>query len=50
MIKRLKTSIKGKLITILGGFTLLLCLSYTGIAVLIAYGTEDTIFENLVKH
>ncbi len=50
MIKRLKTSIKGKLITILGGFTLLLCLSYTGIAVLIAYVTEDTIFENLVKH
>lgn len=48
-MKHLNASIKGKIFLILGGLTLFLCVSYTGVALLVAYVTEDTVLENMLN-
>lgn len=47
---KLNTSIKRQLFVALASFTLFLCVSYTGVAVLIAYVTEDTVLESILNH
>lgn len=47
---KLNTSIKRQLFFTLAGFTLFLCVSYTGVAVLIAYVTEDAVLESILNH
>lgn len=47
---QLNTSIKRQLFFTLAGFTLFLCVSYTGVAVLIAYVTEDAVLESILNH
>jgi signal transduction histidine kinase len=50
MFSRFKTSIKRQLFVALASFTLFLCVSYTGLAVLIAYVTEDAVLESILTH
>lgn len=47
---KLNTSIKRQLFVALASFTLFLCVSYTGVAVLIAYVTEDNVLESILNH
>lgn len=42
-------SIRRSLFAALAGFTVLLCLCYTGLAVVIAYVTEDVLVERLLE-
>lgn len=50
MFAKLNTSIKRQLFVALASFTLFLCVSYTGVAVLIAYVTEDAVLEGILNH
>jgi signal transduction histidine kinase len=50
MFARFKTSIKRQLFVALASFTLFLCVSYTGLAVLIAYVTEDAVLESILSY
>ncbi len=50
MFAPFKTSIKRQLFVTLASFTLFLCVSYTGVAVLIAYVTEDAVLESILGH
>lgn len=46
----LKGSLKLSVFTLFGGFTLLLCLIYSGIGVLAAYVIEDQLIDNLITN
>nr|WP_315477257.1 histidine kinase dimerization/phospho-acceptor domain-containing protein [uncultured Undibacterium sp.] len=50
MFARFKTSIKRQLFVALASFTLFLCVSYTGVAVLVAYVTEDAVLESILSY
>ncbi len=50
MFARFKSSIKRQLFVGLASFTLFLCVSYTGVAVLIAYVTEDAVLESILSY
>lgn len=50
MFASLKTSIKRQLFVAIAGFTLFLCVSYTGVAVLVAYVTEDAVLESILSY
>lgn len=50
ILAHFKTSIKRQLFVALASFTLFLCASYTGVAVLIAYVTEDTVLESILSY
>jgi signal transduction histidine kinase len=50
MFVRFNTSIKRQLFVALASFTLFLCVSYTGVAVLIAYVTEDAVLESILSY
>ncbi|WP_395007174.1 hypothetical protein [Undibacterium sp.] len=50
MFASLKTSIKRQLFVAIAGFTLFLCVSYTGVAVLVAYVTEDAVLERILSY
>lgn len=41
-------SIRGRLFAVLAGFTLLICLCYTGLALVVAYVTEDMLVDRLL--
>ena len=43
------TSIRRRLFAVLAGFTVLLCLCYTGLALVIAYVTEDMLVQRLLE-
>jgi CHASE1-domain containing sensor protein len=42
-------TIRHSLFAALAGFTILICLCYTGLAVVIAYVTEDMLVERLLE-
>ena len=42
-------SIRQRLFAALAGFTVLLCLCYTGLALVIAYVTEDMLVQRLLE-
>jgi signal transduction histidine kinase len=50
MLAKFKTSIQGQLFLALASFTVLLCIGYTGVAVLVAYVTEDMVLESILTH
>ena len=50
MLAKFKTSIQGQIFLALASFTVLLCVSYTGVAVLVAYATEDMVLESILAH
>jgi signal transduction histidine kinase len=43
------TSIRHKLFAALAGFTVLLCVAYTGLALIISYVTEDAVIDRLLE-
>ncbi|GGY90332.1 HAMP domain-containing histidine kinase [Pseudoduganella plicata] len=43
------TSIRHKLFAALAGFTVLLCVAYTGLALVISYVTEDAVIDRLLE-
>lgn len=49
-IEKPGSSLKRKVFTLFGGFTLLLCLTYSGIGVIAAYVIEDQLLDNLISN
>ena len=44
-----RSNLQRKVFTLFGGFTLLLCLIYSGIGLLTAYVIEDQLLDNLIN-
>ncbi|QKX17044.1 HAMP domain-containing sensor histidine kinase [Microbulbifer sp. YPW1] len=48
--ERPKGRLKRKVLTLFGGFTLLICLIYSGIGIIAAYVIEDQLIDNLINN